>query len=134
MPQALLVIDACLNRRLAAELKARGRSAIAASELGALKLKDPQLVEFLSLRFFETDWVLVTGDDAMPAEHGPVLLKHRVTVATVDGQHGATNFDHWGRDTVHRWAHAMATQPPGTWKRYSPLANREWTRRVRASH
>ena len=51
----------------------------------------------------------------MPREHRALLREHRVTVAVVHADGEAAK-----RETVHRWAHVMATQPPGSVRRYSP--------------
>ena len=77
-------------------------------------------------------FVLVTGDDAMPSDHGDLLRKLGITLATVDGRVplGYTQ-DAWGRDVIHRWAHAMQTQQPGTWRRYSLTKHGLWTVRRR---
>lgn len=66
--QAALVIDASLNKRIATELKRRGRDAIALSELKLRHEKDPDLLRALALHYGEQSWVLVTADDNMPAE------------------------------------------------------------------
>ncbi|HEX4340969.1 MAG TPA: hypothetical protein VH062_33905 [Polyangiaceae bacterium] len=79
-----LVIDASLAKRLAAELRGRGRDATALSQLGLHKLEDPEMLRAVAERFGATPWILATGDDDMPAEHADVLAELRATVATVD--------------------------------------------------
>jgi hypothetical protein len=136
-PDRTLFIDASLPNRLASELVKRGRIAVAASELSAHRLEDPELLDWLAERFAGLSWVLVTGDDAMPAEHGEQLERLRFTVATVDGRweplvrDGISTQDHWNHEVVHRWAHVMALQQPETIKRYSRDTYRRWTRRRR---
>ena len=75
----LLVIDADVSKRLALWLTERGRAAIAASALDlASNVKDPEVLRALAATYNEErEWVLVTGDDAMPAEHGPVSSRRR---------------------------------------------------------
>lgn len=117
----LLVIDADIDNRVATELKARGREAIAASELKAHRMKDEPLLRALADRLGEpSTWVLLTGDDAMPDDHADVLAELRVTLATIDPRRPpGTGEDAWRRDVVHRWAHAMGEQRTGTIRRYS---------------
>jgi hypothetical protein len=125
----LLVIDASLNRRIAAELKGRGRAAASAAELGAARMTDAELIRALSRRLADEPWVLVTADDFLPGEHGELLTRHHLTVATVAalGRGVGVGEERHARETCHRWAHAMAAQEPGSVRRYSPAANRAWT-------
>lgn len=128
-----MVIDASLNKRLATELNRRGRRAIALSELKLRHEKDPDLLRALAATFAEP-WVLVTADDNLPAAHHDVVAETGATVCTVDPHRGSgyeLRPDEWGRDVVHRWAHAMAQQSEGTVKRYSASGGRRWTRRRR---
>lgn len=57
----LVVLDADLQPRLAAELRRRGRAARSLGELGGSRLEDPEMLE----RVFgeHSNAVLVTGDD-----------------------------------------------------------------------
>ena len=131
---AILVIDADLNKRIATELKRRGRDAIALSELGLRHQKDPDLLRALAHHFGERPWVLVTGDDNMPVVHAAVIAEVSATIATIDPrrpQDYAENEDGWGREVAHRWAHLMERQPPSTVRRYSDGGGRTWTRRRR---
>ena len=52
-------------------------------------LEDPDVITGLG-KIDHQNWVLVTGDDAMPREHGDLLRAIDVTVATVDGVTGDT--------------------------------------------
>ncbi len=79
-----LVIDADLNRRIATELKRRGRRAVALSELQLRHAKDPELLMSLAEYFGDEPWVLVTGDDNMPAVHPDVIQEVGATLGTVD--------------------------------------------------
>jgi hypothetical protein len=117
----LLVIDEDVNKRVATELNARGREAVATTELELRGLKDEPLLRALAARFEGSRaWVLVTGDDAMPDDHGVGLAELHITLATIDPRRpSGTHEDAWRRDVVHRWAHAFAAQEPGTIRRYS---------------
>jgi hypothetical protein len=129
-----LVIDADLNRRIATELKRRGRRAVALSELQLRHAKDPELLMSLAEYFGDEPWVLVTGDDKMPAVHPDVIQEVGATLATVDGRRPPTYLDDedgWGREVVHRWAHLMEKQTPGSIRRYSAGGGRNWARRRR---
>jgi len=129
----ILVIDASLNRRLVGELKGRGRAAVSVADLGLGRSTDAELLRGLARRLAEDEWVLVTADDALPEEQADLLESLEVTVATVEWRSRAPRGgrEQAARDTCHRWAHAMATQPAGSCRRYSPERNRRWTRRRR---
>jgi len=129
--EATLVIDASLNKRIATELKARGRMVVAASELKLHRVKDPPLLRALSEHFGDDLWVLVTADDAMPAEHGELIVAVGATLATIDPRRPAhfSDDDAWGREVAHRWAHTMAMQPAGSIRRYGESGGRTWTHR-----
>jgi hypothetical protein len=124
-----LVIDASLANRLAVELRRRGRPASALSQLHLHKLEDPPMLEALAQQFAGVPFVLVTGDDNMPAEHSELIANLGLTIATVDPRWPSDPSEaqeNWKRETVHRWAHAMAQQSVGSIERYSPSAHRLW--------
>jgi len=74
----------------------------------------------LPKRYAAHEWVLVTGDDAMPAEHGSVIRETTATIATVHSDRPESIPEaHWYRDVVHRWAHGIQEQAPATVRRYS---------------
>jgi hypothetical protein len=127
-PPLLLVIDEDIDKRVATELKARGRPAVATSELQFYGMKDEPLLRALVGRFDESSpWVLVSGDDAMPDDHGEVLAALQVTLATIDPRRPeGTKEAEWRRDVIHRWAHAMAVQETGSIRRYSPSRHGLW--------
>lgn len=104
--QRLLVIDADVDNRVATELKARGRAAAAVSELELHRVKDVPLLRGLVEHCgTPSRWVLVTGDDAMPDDHGDVLAELRVTLATIDPRRPTgTEEAEWRKDVIHRWA------------------------------
>ncbi len=99
----LLIIDEALNPRLAAELRRRGRSALAAGQLGYKGLKDPELLSRIA--WDHPDAVLVTSDDHMPADHAEELRRTGVTIATIDPARPAgLTQEQWEFDVVQRWA------------------------------
>jgi len=127
-----LVLDANLDKRLAGELRHRGRAAESVYPLGRAHLKDAELLERLAEIYRPEAWVLVTGDDRMPADHGDLIRRLGTTVATIDPTHDAEHtFDEWRRDVVHRWANSMQAQEQGTVRRYSLGWHRSWTPRRR---
>jgi hypothetical protein len=124
-----LVIDASLSHRLSVELRRRGRPATALSALHLHKLEDPPMLEALAERYGDEPFVLVTGDDDMPAEHAALIARLALTIATVDPRWPSDPpeaQEDWKRETVHRWAHAMARQASGSIERYSPAGHRTW--------
>ena len=131
----LLIIDESLDKRLATELKARGHAAETHASIGFTSIKDPGVLDMLAE--IETPWVLVTGDDFMPAEHAEKLAEIGATVAVVDGEWEKACAMHevertqeeFKRDTVHRWAHSIEEQEAGTIRRYTPWRNDKWTLR-----
>ncbi len=129
-PDRLLVIDASLDTRLAQQLEQRGRAARSAEWLGLADELDQPLLRALASK--PEDLVLVTGDDDMPGEHGDLIAKLGITIATVDGRVDRSwGRAEWKRETIHRWAHVIHLQQEGTLERYSPSAHRPWTSRRR---
>jgi hypothetical protein len=96
----LLILDDMLPHGLADELAARGRPARTLEELGLQGAPDSKVVGVVG--------VLVTADEATAA-----VRARGATVALVTARPGAPR-----RDVVHRYAHEMATQRPGTVRRY----------------
>jgi len=127
-----LVVDANLDKRLAGELRSRGRAAVSVYPHGLSHLKDPELLERLSELYRPEAWVLVTGDDRMPGDHRELIERVGTTVATIDPLHDTEHqIDEWRRDVVHRWAHVMQSQTQGAVRRYSLRWHRPWTLRRR---
>lgn len=122
----LFVIDESLDMRLASQIEKRGRNARSIDWLGLGSTIDPPLLR--KLHETHPECVLITGDDSMPGEHGELLKRLGLTVATVDGQRdpGWGQSD-WKNETVHRWVHVMANQKPGTHRRYNPHRHNPWT-------
>lgn len=126
MPRPV-IIDECLPKRLAAQLRGRGRSASAVSDMGLQGVLDQPLLEAIAAQW--PDHVLVTTDDNMPADHRETLRRTRVTVAIVDPQRPpGVEEKHWEYDVVHRWIHQIGEQSPGTIRRYAEKS-RPWTDR-----
>ena len=73
--------DENLDKRISAELTRRGRNSKTVAGLGLKAWKDPKLLERLA--DVAAGYVLITGDDAMPATHKADLAKHGTTVAIV---------------------------------------------------
>jgi predicted nuclease of predicted toxin-antitoxin system len=127
-----LLIDENLSRRIASELRKRGKNAIAIVGTDLRGAKDPDLLRAIA-RDYE-DAVLVTGDDNMPATHADVLRETRVSLAIIAPEReGIFTTDEWDREIVHRWAHKMEAQEPGSIRRYYLIGGREWRPRRRSS-
>jgi hypothetical protein len=94
-----LILDEMLPRELVVELQARGRAARTLEPAG---LTDAEAA--LAAR----DGVLVTADPATATDRPP-----GTTVALVTAPAGAPR-----REAVHRHAHEMAAQRPGSMRRY----------------
>jgi hypothetical protein len=128
----LLIIDEDLAPRLARYLKVRGRHARSVADLGLRRSKDPELLRELASRRGLGEWVLVTGNDKMPAEHPDLFRDLRPTVATIDPRRPEHLTELiWRTDVVHRWAHRMQAQEAGTVRRYSLHRSVPWTPRRR---
>ena len=95
-----LLLDDALPAELAAELTRRGRPARTVAQLGLAGATDAQLLDTAD------GLVLVTTVDGLERRDGVAIAV--VTARTVAGR----------RDAVHRHAHAMASQRPGSLRRY----------------
>ena len=128
----LLVVDEDVAPRLARYLNLRGRRARSVADLGLRESTDPELLRDLAKRPGLGEWVLVTGNDGMPAEHPTLMARLKPTVATIDPRRpeGVSELA-WRMDVVHRWAHAMQDQEAGTIRRYSLGRSSLWTPRRR---
>ena len=129
----LLIVDVNLAKRLCTELGYRGRPARWAGSIVDRNLLDPEMLASLAAAL-DQPWALITYDDAMPNEHGDVISRLAVTVATIrpwnDVDTGLEQ-EEYKREVVHRWAHSMAEQAEGTVRRYGLTAHRPWTPRRR---
>jgi hypothetical protein len=126
----LLFLDEDVPKRLARELSDRGRNAVSIYSEELQGTLDPDLIRLLAGRH-GSDVILITANESMPIEHVAVLREFALTVAVIDGMHEDTHQDAWKRETVHRWAHVMEDQDPGTIRRYSPRSQSPWKRRRR---
>jgi hypothetical protein len=126
----LIVIDEDLNKRRATELRNRGRNAVHVVASFGRGLKDPELFQRLVER--TEDCVLVTADDSMPADHGPLMKQMGITVAIVGlGRPSGYLPDAWEAELIHRWAHRIEVQAKGTVLRYSARSATVWRPRKR---
>jgi len=125
LPPPVLVIDECLNARLATQLAQRGRPARSIASLGLRGLEDPQV--FSALSDLDEPFVIVTADEAMPLDWRGTIDAAGITVAVIDSHHTAEySVAQWYGDVVHRWAHVMGQQPSGSIRRYTSRGHREW--------
>ena len=131
LPPPELIIDECLDKRLATELTSRGRLARAVSNLGLRGLEDPDI--FTELGKLGHPCVIVTADTAMPLDWGDEIQAAGATVAVIDSRRSDEFLvSEWYRDVVHRWAHVMRNQPPGSVHRYAAKGHRAWLPRKRS--
>ena|SRR2546427_4078420 len=131
MPR-LLVVDEDLSKRIATELRRRGRTAKTVAALELKGWRDPLLLE--RLHEIDPDCVLISGDDDMPATHGADLKKYGTTVAVVhpwDPTRPLTEPE-WEHEIVQKWAHRIEAQQSGTIWRYTLERGRRWTVRKRS--
>jgi hypothetical protein len=125
LPPPELVIDECLDKRLASELRLRGRLAQSVSGLGLRGLDDPTLLQELAK--LGHPYVIVTADTAMPLDWLSEIEAAGATVAVIDSRRSEEfRESQWYRDVVHRWAHVMRDQPQGIVHRYSARGHRPW--------
>jgi hypothetical protein len=124
LPARLLVVDETLDRRLAEGLRLRGRHAGSAEELGLAGLADPGLLD--AVRALGGDPVLLTADDGLPGARDADGL----TIAVIDVRTGADAGLGPRREAVHRWAHLIAAQRPGSARRYGVARHGAWRARA----
>jgi hypothetical protein len=112
-----LILDEDMNRNIAYELRRRGyRDATSASHLGLAGrgVKDPVWLYIIARS--QTPSVLVTYDNKMCRVHRAAILRRGSTLAVIDNRadrRGRTR-EEYAREVIHRWAHRMADQTPGT--------------------
>lgn len=121
----LLILDEDIRPRLAVELCRRGRPTTTVRQLGFRGYEDPDLIAALASEW--PDVVLVTTDNQMPLEHADALESRKTTLAIVGPSDGELPELAWESDVLHRWAHSMQLQPPGSLYRYSRSRPRPWT-------
>jgi hypothetical protein len=119
-----------MNKRLARELKRRGKSAVTLVSLLPKGLKDPPLLERLQAK--SPDCVLLTTDDAMPIDHPVEVANTSIAIAIVHpDRESSYTPDQWDAEIVHRWAHRMELQTIGTVRRYTLNGHSPWKVRKR---
>lgn len=127
----LLVLDENFVPRLAHDLRTRGRRAASVQRLRLRGAEDSRLLDQLSE--LPEPWVLVTQDKTMPLEHADAIAQLKPTIAVVlsaESLLGAAV--EWScRDIVHRWAHAMQRQAPGSIREYTASRSARWRWRER---
>ena len=133
--ERLLFLDEDVPKRLAKELRDRGRNTTTIYSTDLKGRRDHELLPELVPRF-GPNVVLVTADEDMPEQHGKALREAGMTVAVIDGRHKQHGYpdeeqDAWKREVVHRWAHTMQLQAVGTIRRYSLHRHGEWRSRIR---
>jgi len=113
-----IVLDENLPWSIAAELKARGYLATSNYALNAVGTKDPEWLQVVAN--LAAPSALVTFDNAMPIEHAERLRNLGVTLAVIAARNrppGRTLEQYW-REVIHRHAHLITSQQPGSWWRY----------------
>jgi hypothetical protein len=122
-----LVIDEDMNWKLTLELRQRGfRDAASNRQLDLLGLKDGQLIKRLATE--HEPCVLVVWDNKLPESHRRELDHFKLTVAVIDKRRGrdgkmpaerlGLTEEEYYRAVIHRHAHQMARQLPGSIYRY----------------
>ena len=102
MPRTLLV-DENLTRRIASELRKRGKNAVAIVSTELKGAKDPDLLRAIARDY--PDAVLITSDDNLPATHPDVLKETGVALAIVSPEREpGYSTEEWEREIVHKWA------------------------------
>ena len=127
----LLVLDENFAPRLASELKKRGRRAVSLQRLQLRGVKDSPLLDQLA-RLPES-WLLVTQDKTMPLQHAAAIAELVPTIAVVilaDDLLGDA-IDRACHEVVHRWAHVMQDQAPGSIREYTVGRSASWRWRER---
>jgi hypothetical protein len=119
LEQLQIVLDENLPWSVAAELKARGYPSTSNYALNASGLEDPEWLEIVA-NLSTPPAVLVTYDNAMPAEHGDWLTDLGVTLAVVDSHRRPPSLtvEQYWRDVIHYHAHRFPSQERGSWWKY----------------
>lgn len=102
--ERLLFLDEDLDKRLARELRLRGRMAETIYKTDLQGASDNELVTALDSRYGQ-GVVLITGNDNMPIENGESFKVGRVALATIDTEYpDGYHLEEWRREIIHRWA------------------------------
>lgn len=117
--QLQIVLDENLPWSIAAELRARGYAATSNYALNASGLEDPDWLQIVA-NLSSPPAVLVTYDNAMPIEHGAWLKSLGVTLAVIDSRNRPDDLavEQYWREVIHRHAHRLVGQQPGSWWKY----------------
>ena len=126
----LLFLDEDLDVALARELRVRGRLALSIYKTMLVGGDDAVVVDALNKRY-GTRAVFVTANYWMPVENGEDFGLGEIALAVVDSQHpDGYHLKEWRSEVVHRWAHSMQEQAPGSIVRYG-LRRGPWTMQKR---
>jgi hypothetical protein len=115
-----IVLDEDINWKLAKELRYRGlRAASSNKDLHLLGKKDGALIKALAEQ--HEPCVLVAWDNKMHLSHAHALDHFDLTLAVVDkyADRGVLTDEEYYREVIHRWAHRMVFQKPGSVVKYS---------------
>ena len=115
-----LVLDEDINWKLAKELRRRGlRNASSNKELELVEKKDGALIKALAAE--HEPCVLVAWDNKMHLSHAQALNHFGLTLAVIDkyAKRGDLSEEEYYREVIHRWAHRIVLQKPGSIVRYS---------------
>jgi hypothetical protein len=115
-----LVLDEDINWKLARELRRRGlRGATSNRCLDLLEKKDGALIKALAEH--HEPCVLVAWDNKMHKSHAGELRHFGITLAVIDkyAKRGDLTDEEYYREVIHRWAHRMVFQAPGTVVKYN---------------
>jgi hypothetical protein len=88
------------------------------------RIEDPPLLKLVHDKLEPA--VLVTFDNRMPLQHAALLAQYKTTLAVVDKDAEPaelTREEYW-REVIHRHAHRMAEQDPGSQFKYRRRARR----------
>lgn len=116
-----LVLDEDINWKLAKELRRRGlRNTSSNKELELLEKKDGALIKALAEE--HEPCVLIAWDNKMHLSHAAALAHFGLTLAVIDkyAKRGDLSEEEYYREVIHRWAHRIVLQKPGTIVKYSP--------------
>ena len=96
------------------------RNASSNKELALLEKKDGALIKALAEE--HEPCVLVAWDNKMHLSHAQALDHFGLTLAVIDqkAKRGDLTEEEYYREVIHRWAHRIVFQKPGTVVKYSP--------------
>ncbi len=114
-----------MNWKLSKELRRRGlRAATSLEELELRSLLDGELIKTLSQQ--HEPCVLVAWDNKMHLSHAQTLDHFGLTLAVVDkyADRGDLAEEEYYREVIHRWAHRIVRQEPGSIFKYSRVRSK----------